>query len=74
MKRVHPYYVEHFLNEAKTHLPCLTKLKVSYNDLKKVPENFTRDEMRRNCGRVKRLIVEHPIVYPENVYRYFPLL
>ncbi|CAF2065713.1 unnamed protein product [Rotaria magnacalcarata] len=68
------YYLEHFLNETKTHLPCLAKLNVDYDDLQVVTENFTRDEMRRNCGRVKRLIVQHPIVYPENVYRYFPLL
>ena len=74
MKHVDPYYVEHFLNETKTHLPCLTKLKVTYDDLKMVTENFTRDEMRRNCGRVKQLIVERPIVYSENIYRYFPLL
>ncbi|CAF2616316.1 unnamed protein product [Rotaria sp. Silwood2] len=71
---VNSYYLEHFLNETKAHLPSLTQLKVIYEVLKTVTENFTRDDMRRNCGRVKRLIVDYPIVYPENVYRYFPLL
>ncbi len=74
MKRVDPYYVEQFLNQTKTHLPCLTKLKVAYDDLKMVTENFTKDEMRRNCGRVEQLIIERPIVYSENIYLYFPLL
>ena len=36
-------YVEQFLNETKTHLPCLTKLTVSYDHLRFVTENFTRD-------------------------------
>ncbi len=70
----HIYYIEHFLNETKTHLPRLTKLKISYGDLSQVTENFTRDEMRRTCGRVKRLIVERPKFYSKTVYRYFPLL
>jgi len=74
VQHANPYYVEHFLNETKTHLPCLIKLKVSFVDLIAVTENFTRDEMRRNCGRVKQLIVERPTVHPENVHRYFPLL
>ncbi|CAF4647541.1 unnamed protein product [Rotaria sp. Silwood2] len=74
VKHANPYYIEHFLNETKTQLPCLTKLKVNYGDLKQVTGNFSRDEMQRNCGRVKRLIVERSLVYPEYVYRYFPLL
>ncbi|CAF2748567.1 unnamed protein product [Rotaria sp. Silwood2] len=71
---VNIYYVEHFLNETKTHLPRLTELKIRYNDLEMVTKNFTRDETRRNCAKVNRLIVEHSIVYPKDVYYYFPLL
>ncbi|CAF4549255.1 unnamed protein product, partial [Rotaria sp. Silwood1] len=74
VKNANPYYIEHFLNETKTHLPCLTKLTVLYEDLKQVTENFTREEMRRNCGGVKQLFVERSIVCPEYIYRYFPLL
>jgi len=36
------YYVEHFLNETKTHLPHLIELKIRYEDLKTVTNNFTR--------------------------------
>ncbi|CAF4341870.1 unnamed protein product [Rotaria sp. Silwood2] len=67
-------YVEQFLNETKTHLPHLTELKVTYMNLEFVTENFTKDQMRRNCAKVKRLIVDNSIVYTDNVYRYFPLL
>jgi hypothetical protein len=68
------HYVEHFLNETKTHLPRLTELKVDYDDLKTVTRKFTRDEMRRNCANVQRLILWNLIVYRKVVYRYFPLL
>ncbi|CAF1426971.1 unnamed protein product, partial [Rotaria sp. Silwood1] len=68
------YYAEHFLNETKTHLPRLTELKIRYEDLEMVTKNFTRNETQRNCAKVKRLIVKHCIVYPKDVYHYFPLL
>ncbi|CAF0889923.1 unnamed protein product [Rotaria sordida] len=68
------YYAEHFLNETKAHLPCLTELKIRYENLEMVTENFTRNETRRNCTKVNRLIVKDFIVYPKDVYYYFPLL
>ncbi|CAF4381357.1 unnamed protein product [Rotaria sp. Silwood2] len=71
--RANTHYVEHFLNETKTHLPHLTELKVTYDDLEIVTKNFTRDETRRSCAGVKRLIVEGPINYSNDVYNYFPL-
>ncbi|CAF3049153.1 unnamed protein product [Rotaria sp. Silwood2] len=52
---VHIDYVEQFLNETKTHLPCLTKLSVYYNHLKIVTKNFTRYITRRNCIKVNEL-------------------
>jgi hypothetical protein len=68
------YYAEHFLDETKTHLPRLTELKIRYEDLEMATKYFTRNETRRNCSKVKRLIVKHCIVYPKDVYHYFPLL
>ncbi|CAF3356227.1 unnamed protein product, partial [Rotaria sp. Silwood2] len=68
------YYAEHFLNETKTYLPCLTELKIRYQDLEMVTKNFTSNETRRNCTKVNRLIVGNFIVYPKDVYHYFPLL
>ncbi|CAF3358699.1 unnamed protein product [Rotaria sp. Silwood2] len=74
IKHAHPHYIEHFLNETKTHLPRLRELKITFYNLKNVTKNFTRDETRRNCARVNRLIVECQIVYSEDVHNYFPLL
>ena len=74
VKSAHSDYLEQFLNGKKTYLPCITKLKVAYNALKMVTENFTKDEMRRNCSRMEQLIIERPIVYSENIYLYFPFL
>ncbi|CAF0914405.1 unnamed protein product [Rotaria sordida] len=74
MERAHSYYVEDFLNETKAYLPHLTELKVLYYSLQIVTKYFTRNETRRNCARVRQLIVENPIAYPKDVYCYFPSL
>ena len=68
------YYVDQFLNETKTNLPRLTELHVRYRQLKNVTENFTRNQTRRNCAKVKRLTVGKSIVLSEDAYRYFPSL
>jgi len=68
------YYLDQFLNETKTYLPHLTELKVMYDLLKDVTENFTRDATRRNCAGVKRFLVGNYMTYPENFHRYFPSL
>jgi hypothetical protein len=69
------YYVDQFLNEKKTNVPCLTKLNVLYEILESVTKNFTRNETRRNCAKVKHLSDRNTsIVFSEDVYRYFPSL
>ncbi len=70
----HCDYVIQFLSETKTHLPRLTESKVKYDELATVTPNFTKDEMRRNCSKVKRLIVEDSIRFPKDIYQYFPSL
>ncbi|CAF4805014.1 unnamed protein product, partial [Rotaria sp. Silwood1] len=40
--------IEEFLNETKTSVPCLISLRATYNDLKSVTKNFTREETRNN--------------------------
>jgi hypothetical protein len=67
-------YIAQFLLETKTNLPRLTELKVNYDRLKRVTMNFTRDETRRNCSKLKRLIVDVQRVVSKDVYQYFPLL
>jgi len=46
-------YVDQFLNMTKTYVPRITTLKVDYNQLARVTENFTRDATRLNCAKVK---------------------
>ncbi|CAF4738988.1 unnamed protein product, partial [Rotaria sp. Silwood2] len=70
----HIDYVEQFLNQTKTYLPRLTKLKVDYDELTIVTENFTRNATRLNCAKVKQLIIRKTIVHSKDFYTYFPLL
>ncbi|CAF4029189.1 unnamed protein product [Rotaria sordida] len=70
----HIDYVEQFLNETKTHLPCLTTLEVNYDRLTIVTENFTRNITRLNCAKVEQLCIRTIIVHSKDVYEYFPLL
>jgi hypothetical protein len=70
----HIDYVEQFLHESKTHLPRLTELKVKYDRLQTVTENFTRDATRLNCRLVERLVIKVTPVHPKDFYIYFPLL
>ncbi|CAF1208313.1 unnamed protein product [Adineta steineri] len=66
--------IEQFLNETKTYLPCLTILRVSYEQLQITTEDFTREVTRKNCANVRRLITEREIVSSKNYHHYFPLL
>ena len=67
-------YIDQFLNEKKTCVPSLAKLRVIYNNLRVITNNFTREETRRNCTKVARLRVQMPVVFTRNFYLYFPLL
>lgn len=68
------FYVDDFLNERKTSLPHLTRLKINYFDLAYVTQNFRRAETKRNCNQIKWLEIERPFVYSKDVYEYFPSL
>ncbi|UJR13311.1 hypothetical protein I4U23_000329 [Adineta vaga] len=65
-------YAEQFLNETMTFVPCLVELTISYRDLEKVTNNFTRDQTRRNCAKIKRLITVGTWVASKDFYFYFP--
>ena len=70
----HKDYLEQFLNETKTYVPCLTELKVCGRALKTVTENFSREVTRRNCATIKRLIIDPPLDNVEGYSHYFPSL
>jgi hypothetical protein len=70
----HRDYLEQFLNETKAYVPCLTKLTVCHTHLKMVTENFTREITRRNCAKVKQLIIIQLLDDAEDHSHYFPSL
>lgn len=67
-------YTEQFLLETRTYLPCLNELRINYEKLKAVTENFTRNATRINCTGIKSLITEVALTYSNDFSRYFPLL
>ena len=67
-------YVEHFLNETHSHLPCLTELIVGYEDLRIITEDFTRETTRRNCANIRRLTNWRAIAGSKDYYDHFPRL
>jgi len=67
-------YTEQFLLETKTYLPCLTELRVDYEKLKTITENFTRNATRVNCTGVKCLITDVTLTHSKDFSLYFPLL
>ncbi|CAF4171715.1 unnamed protein product [Rotaria sp. Silwood2] len=70
----HRDYVEQFLNETKTYAPCLTELGVVDIHLKTVTKNFTRDETRHNCVKIKRLFTSGSLDHSRDFCLYFPSL
>ena len=74
VRLAHTAYVEQFLNETKTKIPCLTELGVMVSHLKFVTKDFKREETRRNCAKVKELFTIGPLVYSLDFCLYFPSL
>ncbi|CAF3439647.1 unnamed protein product [Rotaria socialis] len=72
----HIDYVEQFLCNLYTHLPCLSKLFVEYQHLNIVTENFTRNATRMNCAKLKYITFDPEIkmVHSKNFSLYFPSL
>ena len=70
----HRDYLEQFLNETKTSMPCLTQLITLVRNLAVVTNHFTRRETRRHCAQVKTLYSPEVLSNFEGLYDYFPLL
>jgi hypothetical protein len=78
----HNDYLEEFLCNSNTRLPCLSKLIVQYEQLATVTRNFTRNTTRINCARLKQIIFFGSddqmevvtMVHSKDYYVYFPSL
>lgn len=71
------HYTDQFLNERKTHLPCLTELRINYGDLTMVTRDFRNHRTQLNCSKVKQLIInqtETRIKRSKHFNLHFPLL
>ncbi|CAF4100218.1 unnamed protein product [Rotaria magnacalcarata] len=67
-------YVKQFLSQRKTSLPCLTNLKIRYSTLASVTNDFTNDETRLNCTKIKSLYAFDVTIRSQNFDSYFPSL
>lgn len=65
-------YTEQFLVDTNTRLPCLVELKIPYEHLEIVTENFARDATRHNCANIECLIFDKSMVHSKDFYIYFP--
>ena len=74
LELAHIDYVEQFLFERKTCLPCLLHLTIQYESLVMVTNNFTNDPTHFNFGQLKTLVTDQASVRPENFHSYFPRL
>lgn len=68
----HEHYVEEFLNDKKMDLSNV-HLRASYDCLKKVTNNFTRNDTRINCSKVVGLTLSDDMInFDGNFKKYFP--
>ncbi|CAM4763458.1 unnamed protein product [Rotaria magnacalcarata] len=74
LRYVNEDYVEQFLLETKIYLPRLTQRRVKYDVLIDATWYFTSDAVRRNCLKVKRLIIKNITRFSKDIYQYFPSL
>jgi hypothetical protein len=74
LQMAHVDYAEQFLFEKNTYLPRLFDLKIEHKSIVTVTNNFTNDEARLNCAKLKSLDIKDPFVRPENFHQFFPLL
>ncbi|CAF0937632.1 unnamed protein product [Rotaria sordida] len=74
LELAHIDYVEQFLFERKTRLPCLLHLTIQYESLVMITNNFTNDPTRLNFTQLKNLVTDKSFIRPENFHSYFPQL
>ncbi len=74
LKYVHDDYAEQFLLKKHAHLPRLLNLRIQYQSLRTITNNFIKDAKQFNFSTLKYLDPCESFVRPENFNEYFPLL
>ncbi|CAF1265257.1 unnamed protein product [Adineta ricciae] len=67
----HDHYIEQFLLESKSNLVEKVSLFVKYQSLKRITDNFTRDQTRVNCFKVNHLYFPD-YDHSDDLHKYFP--
>ncbi|CAF2044004.1 unnamed protein product [Rotaria magnacalcarata] len=74
LQYAHVDYVELFLLKNNAHLPRLLNLRIEYESLTKITNNFTNNVTYFSFDRLRSLDVCQAFVRPENFHQFFPLL
>jgi hypothetical protein len=74
LTHAHIDYVYQFLCHTKAYVPQLHIIKIQYEKLVTVTNNFTNVATQINCSQLKQLLFNQIIVYPEHFHDYFPCL
>jgi len=74
LEYAHINYVEQFLLDTNAYLPCLNQLKIQFEHLVTVTNNFRNNATRINCAKLKRIVIREDMVHSSDFYSYFPLL
>ncbi|CAF3664120.1 unnamed protein product [Rotaria sp. Silwood1] len=74
LEYAHIDYVEQFLFDTNTYLPCLDQLQIQFEHLYIITENFTSNSTRAVCSKIKRIDFSETVVQSKDFYLYFPLL
>ncbi|CAF1462450.1 unnamed protein product [Adineta ricciae] len=72
LTHAHTDYAYQFLCDTKARVPKLSILKIQYDKLVIVTDNFTNITTQINCNQLKKLIFDEIIVCPEHFHDYFP--
>jgi len=72
LAEAHEDYLDEYLNEKKTCLLNNIHLRVHYDRLKKVTNNFTRDAIPINCSKIIRLLLRNCTMELSKLKDYFP--
>ncbi|CAF4106632.1 unnamed protein product [Rotaria magnacalcarata] len=70
--RSHDNYIEEFLCNAKTLFQNNILLYVDYEAIRRVTHNFTRDDTRINCTKIKELVLLGEFECSKALQDYFP--
>jgi hypothetical protein len=69
---VHDDYIEEFLFDTKTCFQNNILLRIKYESLQRVTQNFTRDVTRINCTKINELELSGESICSNSLQEYFP--